>query len=151
MTQSLSQLYVHLVYSTKNRGTILKKENKETLHSYKAGILKKLASPALLINSMPEHVHILFKLSKNHRLADVVEEVKKQTSKWIKTLEPGYKKFSWQNGYAAFSVSSSRLEQVIKYIKNQEEHHKNLSYREEMEMFMKECDVIEYDKEYFWK
>ena len=116
-----------------------------------SGIFKNLSSPVIIINSVPDHFHILFKLSKNHTLAKVVEETKKQTSKWLKTVSSSYMKFSWQNGYAAYSVSSSKLEAVKNYIKNQEEHHRKVSYKEEVERFMKEYDVIEYDADYFWK
>jgi REP element-mobilizing transposase RayT len=87
-----------------------------------AGILKNMDSPAIKINSVTDQVHILFRLSKNHALAKVVEEAKKASSKWMK--EEGVKGFTWQIGYAAFSVSSSKVEVVTNYIINQKEHHK---------------------------
>ena len=151
MSQSLSQLYIHLVFSTKNRSPFLKNEIRENLHAYLAGILKNTDNPALIMNSVPDHIHILFRLSKNYSLAQVVEQVKKQSSKWMKTQLPILKDFSWQNGYAAFSVSSSKLKAVENYIKLQEEHHKKISFKEEVETFMKEYNIIEYDAEYFWK
>ena len=151
MSQSLSQLYVHLIFSTKSKSILIKNDDKESLHSYMSGIFKNLSSPVIIINSVPDQFHILFKLSKNHTLAKVVEETKKQTSKWLKTVSSSYMKFSWQNGYAAYSVSSSKLEAVKNYIKNQEEHHRKVSYKEEFERFMKEYGVIEYDAGYFWK
>jgi len=151
MSQSLSQLYIHLVFSTKNRSHFLKNEIRENLHAYLAGILKNTDNPALIINSVPDHIHILFRLSKNYSLAQVVEQVKRQSSKWMKTQLPTLKDFSWQNGYAAFSVSSSKLKAVENYIKLQEEHHKKISFKEEVETFMKEYNIIEYDAEYFWK
>ena len=113
-----------------------------------AGILKNKESPALKINSVPDHVHILFRLSKNYALAKVVEEVKKQSSKWLK--KQGADGFTWQIGYGAFSVSSSKVEVVKKYILNQKQHHKSKNYKEEIEEFIKEYDVIEYDEKYFW-
>lgn len=122
----------------------------ERLHAYLAGILKNYESPAININSVSDHVHILFRLSKNHALADVIEEVKKQSSKWVKDIEGANKKFSWQNGYGAFSVSGSKLETVKKYIINQKEHHKKVTYQEEVEEFIKRYDIIEYDPKYFW-
>jgi hypothetical protein len=84
-------------------------------------------------------------------LAKVIEEVKKTSSKFLKELEDGSNEFSWQIGYGAFSVSSSKLEVVRKYILNQKEHHMNLSYKEEIEKFIKEYDIIEYDEKYFWE
>ncbi len=84
MGQSLSQMYIHLVFSTKYRQPYINDVIEESLHAYMAGILKNLESPAIKINSVPDHVHILFRLSKNYALAKVVEEVKKQSSKWMK-------------------------------------------------------------------
>jgi REP element-mobilizing transposase RayT len=148
MGQSLSQLYVHLTFGTKKRYPFITEEIESELHAYMVGILKNVDSPAIKINSVPDHIHILFRLSKNYALAKVVEEVKKQTSKWLKTK--GISKFTWQIGYGAFSVSSSGVSAVTKYIINQKKHHKVKSYKEEMEEFIKEYDVIEYDEKYFW-
>lgn len=103
----------------------------------------------MIINSVPDHIHILFRLSKNYALAKVVEEVKIQSSKWMK-LE-GSKGFAWQIGYGAFSVSSSKIENVKKYIINQKEHHKKKSFKQEIEEFVKKYDVEEYDERYFWE
>jgi REP element-mobilizing transposase RayT len=147
--QSLSQNYLHLIFGTKNRYPFISSEIEKELHSYMASTLKELDSPALIINSMPDHVHILFKLSKNFSLAKVVEEIKKSSSKWMKTK--GIQDFSWQIGYGAFSVSSSKLEAVNKYIAHQKEHHKIKSFQEEVEQFMKEYQLKEYEADFFWK
>ncbi len=149
MGQSLSQLYVHLTFGTKERHPFISEHIEHQLHSYIAGILKNNESPALKINSVPDHVHILFRLSKNYALAKVVEEVKKQSSKWLK--EHGVTGFTWQIGYGAFSVSSSRVTVVKKYIIDQKQHHKTKTYKEEVEEFIKEYDIIEYDEKYFWR
>lgn len=122
----------------------------DQLHAYIAGILKNYESPAININSVSDHIHILFRLSKNWALAKVVEEIKKQSSKWVKEIEGVNKKFSWQNGYGAFSVSSSKIEVVKNYIINQEAHHKRISYLAEVEEFIKKYDIIDYDPKYFW-
>lgn len=150
MGQSLSQLYVHLTFGTKGRFSFIKHETKTHLHSYMAGILRNLQSPALIINSVPDHAHILFRLSKNYALAKVVEQVKKDSSKWVKLQDYGHPKFKWQIGYGAFSVSSSKIEIVKNYILNQEKHHKTQTYREEVEEFVTQYDIIEYDAKYFW-
>jgi len=121
------------------------------LHSYLAGILKAYESPAILINSVPDHIHILFRLSKNYSLARVVEEIKKQSSKWMKEIKEGHNKFAWQTGYRAFSLSGSKVRTVIKYIENQREHHLHKSYIEEVEDFIKQYDIIEYNADFFWR
>jgi putative transposase len=150
MGQSLSQMYIHLVFGTKGRKLYLNSEIEKRVHAYLAGTLQQYDSPALIINSMPDHVHILFRLSKNYALAKIVEEVKKESSKWIKTIEGGTKLFKWQIGYGAFSVSSSKVEVVKRYIKNQKQHHGIQTFREEIEEFAQQYDIIEYDAQYFW-
>jgi len=150
MGQSLSKLYVHLTFGTKARYHFINYSIEERLHEYIAGTLKKYDSPAIIINSVPDHIHILFCLSKNYALAKVIEEIKKSSSKWVKEIEDGDSKFSWQIGYGAFSVSSSKVEIVKNYISNQKSHHKLKSYQEEVEEFLKEYDVIEYEPKYFW-
>jgi len=149
MGQSLSQLYIHLTFGTKNRYPFIKKDWEEKLHSYMSGILKNTESPAIIINSAADHSHVLFRLSKNYALAKVVENLKKESSKWIKTNR-NIQNFSWQSGYGAFSVSSSKLKIVEKYIIEQKEHHKKVSYQDEVEEFMKHYDVIEFNAEHFW-
>jgi putative transposase len=149
MSQSLSKLYIHLIFSTKGRQPLICKAIQNELHSYMAGTFKRHECPALIINSVPDHIHVLFRLSKNIALARIVEEVKKNSSKWMKK-RTGNSSFFWQTGYGAFSVSSSKINTMTSYITRQEEHHKGLRYREEEEKFMKEYDVIEYNPDYFW-
>ena len=151
MGQSLSQLYVHLTFSTKFRKPFIKQKWEKELHSYMAGILKRYESPALIINSVPDHVHILFKLSKNHALSKIVEMVKKESSKKIKIIDPNLFNFSWQIGYAAFSVNSHGVEIVRSYIKRQKSHHNIKSYKEEVEGFIKDYDIIGYNEDYYWE
>ncbi len=148
MPQSLSQQYLHLVFGTKEHAHFINEGIESMLHAYIAGILKNLESPAIIINSMPNHIHILFRLSKNYALSNIVEEIKKQSSKWMKGQ--GIKNFTWQIGYGAFSVSSSRLKAVSLYIKNQKTHHEKKNFQEEVEEFFKEYNVKEFDSTYFW-
>lgn len=150
MGQSLSQMYIHLVFGTKRRVPYLVPAIEKQVHAYLAGTLKEYESPALIINSVPDHVHILFRLSKNYALAKIVEEVKKESSKWIKTIEGGTELFKWQIGYGAFSVSGSKVDVVKRYIANQKEHHGIHTFREEVEEFVRQYDIIEYDPKYFW-
>lgn len=149
MGQSLSQQYIHLVTGTKFRQPTIKQSLEPELHAYIAGILKSMKSPALAINSVPDHIHIFFRLSKNEALAKVVEQVKKQSSKWMK--ENGAKGFTWQRGYGAFSVSSSKVNVVVKYVKKQKEHHKIATFQEEIEDFVKHYNLDEYNPEFFWE
>jgi REP element-mobilizing transposase RayT len=149
MSQSLTVNLIHLIYSTKNRLPCLETAIRPALYAYKAGILKQWDSPALLINGVEDHVHILFSLSKKHALIKVVEEVKRGSSKWIKTQGPQFADFHWQNGYGAFSVSQSNVEQVREYIANQEEHHRKKTFQEEFRQFL-EKHGLEYDERYVW-
>jgi len=149
MSQSLSKLYIHLIFSTKGREPLFCKTFQAGLHSYMAGVFKKHESPALIVNSVPDQIHVLFRVSKNMALAGLVEQIKKTSSKWMKE-HTGNKSFFWQRGYGAFSVSSSKVNTMTRYITRQEEHHKHMSYREEIERFMKEYDVVEYNADYFW-
>jgi len=149
MGQSLSQMYIHLIFGTKNRYPFISETIESELHQYISEILKSYESPALKINSMPDHSHILFRLSKNHTLVKVVEEIKKHSSKWMKSK--GIDGFTWQIGYGAFSVSSSNIEVVSNYILNQKEHHKTISFKDEVESLMKKHQLTEYDSVYFWE
>jgi REP element-mobilizing transposase RayT len=120
------------------------------LHSYMAGIVKRQESPALIINSGPDHSHVLFRLSKHVALAGVVERLKKSSSKWMEE-NTGKSSFFWQTGYGAFSVSSSKIDIKTRYIARREDHHQHLSYREEIERFTEEYDGVEYNPNYFWE
>lgn len=150
MSQSISKLYCHATFSTKGRNHWINEQICDYLHAYMASILKNLNSPPLIINSMPDHVHILFRVSKTITIADVMEEVKKSTSKWMKIQQNGEPSFYWQRGYGAFSLSGSHLNVVTKYIANQKKHHKHMTYREEVERLMRKYKVKEYNPEYYW-
>ncbi len=149
MGQSLSKNYIHLVVGTKHRVGYLTPLIATHLHSYLAGILSNIESPAIAINSHYDHIHILFKLSKNIALAKAVEELKTQSSKWMKTQ--GIKDFYWQIGYGAFSVSYYKVDIIKKYIENQQIHHQNKTYQFEIENLMKLYNITEYNPEYFWR
>jgi REP element-mobilizing transposase RayT len=149
MAQSLAKNLIHLIYSTKNRTPSLAKDIRAKLFAFKAGVLKQLQSPALVIGGTADHVHIVFSLSKNQALADVVEEIKKASSKWMKTQGPAFRSFYWQAGYGAFSVSQSNLEKVKRYIRRQEEHHKTLSFQDEFRAFLTRHGIM-FDERYLW-
>lgn len=151
MGQSLSKIYIHLIFGTKYRENLIHEEIAPDLHAYIGSILKKSECTALIVNSVPDHIHILFRLSKNTPLTTVVEQIKKSSSKWMKTQSSVSNQFYWQTGYGAFSVSGSKVDTVSKYIANQKEHHKHLSYKEEVELFMNRYRVEGYNPGYFWE
>ncbi len=149
MPQSLAQIYVHLIFSTKNRVPMLKDETRHRLHEYMGGILRGTGSKSIEINTIPDHAHILFTLSRTMSLSDTIAELKRGTSLWLKEIDPSYENFYWQSGYAAFSVSSSKVEVVRKYIQNQQAHHQQESYQDELRRWLHEYE-IEYDERYVW-
>ena len=119
------------------------------LYAYQVGILQECGSPAIVIGGALDHVHALFVLSKNTALCKVVEEVKKGSSKWIKTQGEAFATFSWQNGYGAFSVSESQVSHVRQYIEHQEEHHRTMAFQEEFRMFLSR-HRLDFDERYGW-
>ncbi|HUG68853.1 MAG TPA: IS200/IS605 family transposase [Pirellulaceae bacterium] len=149
MGQSLVKNLIHVIYSTKQREPWIADDIGLELWAYQAGIFKAWESPALEIGGVEDHVHALFSLSKNHALKKVIEEVKKASSKWMKTDGAKNADFYWQGGYAAFSVSQSNVEQVKRYIKNQKEHHRKMTFQDELRGFFKRHEV-EYDERYVW-
>jgi putative transposase len=134
---------------TKNREPVLSDDIRDELHRYSAGILKELQSPAILINSVEDHVHIFYSHSKNYSPSKIVEEVKKGSSKWLKTKGAAYLNFHWQNGYGAFSVSQSGVAEVVKYIEGQKEHHRRNTFQEEYREFLRRYEVP-FDERYVW-
>ena len=150
MPQSHARVALHLTFSTKNRHPWLKdRELCKELYAYMATILKDLDSTAILINGVADHVHILFHLSRNHAIKTIVEEVKKEPSKWMKKQGEAYQDFYWQAGYGVFSVSHPNIEAVRRYIENQEEHHRTRTFQEEFRI-MCARHGIEIDERYVW-
>jgi len=149
MPQSLAKVYLQIVFSTKNRKRVIKEEVEEELHKYLAGVARDHKSPVIAINSVEDHIHILCLLSRNITISKLLEELKKSSSKWIKTKGDAYKNFYWQNGYGAFSVSQSGVNTVKKYIANQKEHHKKKTFKEEYVEILEKYE-IKYDEKYIW-
>ena len=149
MSQSLAKLITHLTFSTKLRRPLITPEVRAKLRAYLRGILENLDSPAIEINSVADHVHMLFCLSRKRSLANVVEQLKKGSSKWIKAKAPALAGFYWQAGYGAFSVSQSNVPAVRKYIANQEKHHRKMTFQEEFRALLAKHE-IEYDERYVW-
>ncbi len=149
MAQSLANIYIHLIFSTKERVPYLANDWRPDLHAYMATVLANLNSPAVLINSVEDHAHILFNMGRTVTLAQVVEDVKKSSSKWVKSQSSKLDGFAWQNGYGGFSVSASNVPTVTNYIRNQEKHHRTKSFQDEFRAFLVKHE-IEYDERYVW-
>jgi REP element-mobilizing transposase RayT len=149
MPQSFSAVYVHLIFSTKDREPFLTdKPLRTSLHSQLGGISKKLQSPTLIVGGVEDHVHLLARLSRTIAIADWVKELKRVSNGWLK--EQGQiKKFRWQAGYGAFSVSKSNLDSVKDYVLNQETHHRKMTFQDELRSILRKHD-IEWDERYVW-
>ena len=149
MPQSLARLHVHLVFSTKHREPFITDAVRASLHAYMATVLQNLGCAPVLINSVEDHAHVLFDLARTVSVRQVVEDVKKSSSKWIKTLGPEFAGFTWQAGYGAFAVSASKVEAVRDYIANQREHHRTKTFQEEYRTFLEQHHIA-YDEHYVW-
>lgn len=150
MSNTFTNLNYHLVFSTKDRQPLITKEQSPRIYGYIGGIIKDLRGEPIRIGGVEDHVHILCRLKTDVSLADVLRQIKGSSSKWIndELQLPG--KFAWQAGYAAFSVSRSRTDNVVRYIEQQEEHHKQVDFKDELLDFLKRHE-IEYDERYLWK
>lgn len=147
MAHSFVRNYIHLIYSTKNRERYLRSDIRKRLWDYTNGIIRNVKSDPIEVNGHEEHCHILFQLHPTLTLSKAVQTIKANTSKWLSETYPELHEFSWQEGYAGYSVSSSQVNKVIEYIQNQEEHHKRVSFQEEYIAFLKAYG-IEYDERY---
>lgn len=149
MAQSLSQILLHLVFSTKERTKLILPEVENELHTYIGGICKALNSHAYMVGGTSNHIHIACSLPRTISTGDLLEQIKMNSSKWMKTKSPRCALFSWQAGYGAFSLGQSQLPSLINYIRLQHEHHRNKSFKEEVLELLKSYE-IEYDERYLW-
>ena len=149
MGQSLSKVYVHISFSTKNRVNLIDEKIEDDLYEYLGGVCKGLDCNSIQVGGYKNHIHILCLLSKKITQIKLLEEIKKRSSKWIKTKGAKYVNFYWQDGYGIFSVNPSEVEVVIEYIKNQKEHHRKKTFQEEFRGFLEKYKV-EYDERYVW-
>ncbi len=149
MGQSLVKNYIHIVFSTKYRQPLIDSSIETELHAYLGGICNEMECHTLKVGGYTDHIHILCMLSKKIALVKLLEEVKKSSSKWIKTKGLQYRNFYWQDGYGAFSVSPNQVDNVKNYIANQHEHHRRKNYQKEYRALLKKYDV-DYDERYVW-
>ncbi|HEY1663162.1 MAG TPA: IS200/IS605 family transposase [Verrucomicrobiae bacterium] len=150
MAHTFTNLLTHVIFSTKDRQPLLNTDLKARLFPYLGGIIREHGGKALTINGPSDHIHILASLAAKHSLSDLMRELKADSSGWIHKNFPDQKSFAWQIGYGAFSVSHSNLSEVEKYITNQEEHHRNISFQEEFVAFLKRHE-IQYDERFLWE
>jgi len=150
MPQSLSKILLHLVFSTKERRPLLRdRAFREEMHDYIGGILNGLDCPPVIVGGVEDHVHLLCVLSRTCAPADMVKEVKRSSSVWIKTRASGFENFAWQSGYGVFSIGSSQIEEVRRYIARQEEHHRKLTFQDEFRRLLSLYEVS-FDEAYVW-
>jgi REP element-mobilizing transposase RayT len=149
MPQSLATLLVHVIFSTKNRANLIAPEIEAELFSYTGGIVKNNQSALIAANGTPNHVHLLISLGKNVALSSLIGDVKRDSSKWIKTKDDKFNSFQWQDGYGAFSIGQSQTETVKKYIERQKIKHQIVTFEEEFREFLDKYQ-ISFDERYVW-
>ena len=147
MPQSYARLYVHIIFSTRQRQRLIKKAWSSKLYEYIAGVARRRDSDLILAGAVEDHVHLLISLSRETTVSDLVRDIKAASSHWIHENIANAQEFAWQAGYAAFSVSHSALPGVKQYIADQEEHHRTRTFREELILFF-EKHGIEFNEEY---
>ena len=150
MPQSLAKILVHTVFSTKDRRPFLcDKPLREELHRYLGGILANHDCQPIIIGGVEDHVHILSTLSRTCQAAEMVKEVKRGSTLWLKATHPDLHDFAWQNGYGMFSIGFSQVETVRAYIAGQEEHHRKISFQDEMRKLLKRYEIA-FNEQYVW-
>lgn len=147
MSQSLCKIYLHIIFHIKSTSPQIGEEHIERVHSYIGQLVNATGCSVIRVGGVHDHVHIVCLLSKNECVAHLVEEVKRNSSRWIKTLAQQYEQFAWQGGYAAFSVSESVIEKTVDYVNRQKEHHQKTTFKDEYIQFLKMYNV-DYDDRY---
>jgi REP element-mobilizing transposase RayT len=149
MPQSLALVIVHLVFSTKDRQPLLGASIRPALHAYLATVARNAGCECFRVGGVADHVHLAIRFSRTLTIADLVEELKTSSSKWLKAQSSELASFTWQRGYGAFSVGPSDLDALRAYIDNQEEHHRTRTFQDEYRAFLTKYG-IEFDERYVW-
>ncbi len=149
MPQSLSNLIFHFVFSTQHRRANISRDIQPELHQFIAGVLRSHQSRLLTAGGMPDHIHLLVSLHRQIAVSDALREIKSNSSRWIHENFPKRSRFSWQSGYAAFSVSFSQIKSVARYIDNQERHHQRKTFKEEL-LWLLKVHQVNFDQHYLW-
>jgi REP element-mobilizing transposase RayT len=150
MANTFSQIHIHVVFAVQNRISLINKDLQERLYQYIIAIIQKHGHKVLSIGGMPDHIHVLFGFRPTQALSNLMQEVKRDSSEWINQQRLVGGRFSWQEGYGAFSYSKSHVSQVAKYIETQEEHHRKKSFVDEYKKILKDFD-LEYDERYIFQ
>jgi putative transposase len=150
MAQTLVNLMVHVIFSTKNRKALITPHIEPELFAYIGGILRNHDSRLLAAGGTSNHVHLLISQSKNLGLSSLMKDVKKDSSAWIKTKGKEFRGFCWQDGYGAFSIGRSQVAKLHRYIANQKEHHRKQSFEDEFVRFLNKYG-LEHDEQYLWR
>jgi putative transposase len=150
MANTYSQIYIQIVFAVKGRQNLIAKEKREELHKFITGIVSNRGQKLFAIFAMPDHVHILVSISPSISISDLVRDIKAGSSKFINDSQWINSKFNWQEGFGAFSYSKSSVDKVVKYILNQEEHHRKKTFKEEYLGFLEKFE-IEYDSKYLFE
>lgn len=150
MANTYSQIYIQIVFAVQGRQNLIRKENKEELHKYITGIIKSNKQKLLAINCMPDHTHIFVGLNPDVHISNLVRDIKANSSRFMNDKKFVKGKFLWQEGFGAFSYSHSHLDRVVKYVLNQEEHHRKKTFREEYTGLLEKFNV-EYDPKYIFE
>ena len=147
MAQSLSKIFLHIVFHVKCTSPTIDEEHWERVHSYIGELINTTGCQTLQVGGVANHIHAVCLLSRNENVAHLVEEMKRNSSRWIKTLSPKYKNCAWQGGYGVFSISQSVVDKTIRYVQNQKQHHAKKTFQTEYIQFLKLYNV-EYDEKY---
>jgi putative transposase len=150
MPQSLAKILVHAVFSTEERRPFLRDTAlADEMHRYPGGVPNELGCQSLLVGGVEDHVHLLYAMSRTRTPADTIRDLKRSSSMWVKGRDPGQQDLAWQNGYGIFSVGFSQVEQVRRYIQGQTEHHRKLSFQDELRLLLKRYEMP-FDEGYVW-
>jgi REP element-mobilizing transposase RayT len=149
MPYTSSNLLVHLIFSTKRRGRLIKPDLKGGLFAYMGGIIREMHGVALIVNGTEDHIHILIRVPPVLGIAEVTRVLKANSSRWVHEKWVDHREFAWQTGYGAFSVSESNVPAVMKYIAEQEEHHQRRTFQEEYLEFLRKNHMV-IDEKYLW-
>ncbi len=149
MPQSLARIYLHILFSTKYRKPWITKSIRTDLHAYLAGTIRALKCEAYRVGGIEDHVHIACRLHRTISVSKLMEEIKTSSSSWIKKQDIEHQSFEWQRGYTVFSVGSSGLKSLLRYIDNQVEHHRSRNYKEEVLGFLDQYGIV-CDEQYLW-
>jgi putative transposase len=150
MANTYTQIHLHLIFAVQNRRSLIQNPWKDRLYEYITGIVQQHTHKMIIINGMPDHLHVVTGMRPIQSLSDLMQDIKGSSSKWINDNKLAKGKFTWQEGFGAFSYSKSQLPKLINYVKNQEEHHKKKTFIEEYKEFLNAFE-IEYDERYIFK